>query len=306
MWVYFNSRGQLIDNVEFGDETDRQPSVGTTDFKIFAVFEKVDISPEEPNDEIVYNYANIKLIKPDLNHTEYPILPMERKRLTYTGNDSFRFRNGENYDGYYFDFGEFVDGQEITSLLDIPGQWEALITLIGNNRRLNVQGMATFTVQQGVFQESYDIETEITVDMLLNKIYGALAVFNPKTTATKNWVIEQIPTFAIVQDALTNINGRYLSNFSAVSAQIEASGVNYDTYSILKNNDSLTEEQARDYMEYMTGYRFLPVYNFEKPRNSFLMFADGTLWKPQYSEQSGLILFKVTNPFVTQAQLNEE
>lgn len=96
-------------------------------------------------------------------------------------------------------------------------------------------------------------------------------------------------TTTIIQNALTNINGRVLSAYEATLIEVQG----YQAYRITRGNSRLTEEQARDYMEYMTGSRFLPVYNYEKPQNSILIMADLSVWKPQY-DVYGLLLYKIT------------
>ena len=53
-------------------------------------------------------------------------------------------------------------------------------------------------------------------------------------------------------------------------------------------------------MEYMTGARFLPVYNYEKPQNDIFVFADdgNSLWKPQWDSTNGLILYRLNKGLV--------
>lgn len=93
---------------------------------------------------------------------------------------------------------------------------------------------------------------------------------------------------SVVANSLTNINGRTLSAYESTLTEDE-----YTYYTITKNSEVLTEEQAKDYMEYMTGSRFLPVYNYEKPQNSIFLFAEGTIWKPQFDSTNGLRLYKL-------------
>lgn len=82
-------------------------------------------------------------------------------------------------------------------------------------------------------------------------------------------------TVTLVKDAVTNINNypsASLNNYSAV--------YNTDTYpyyDILYQGNTCTEEQAQNYMEYMTGSRFLPVYDYDKPKNSLFVMADKSI-----------------------------
>ena len=83
---------------------------------------------------------------------------------------------------------------------------------------------------------------------------------------------ERQATTTIVIDALTNLNYRVLSAYTATLVEDT-----YIYYVIKYGSQKCTEEQAKNYMEYMTGSRFLPVYNQQKPKNSIFMFADRTL-----------------------------
>lgn len=104
-------------------------------------------------------------------------------------------------------------------------------------------------------------------------------------------------TTTVIKDALTNINGRVLTNYEATLHEAEEGVVNdYTYYKITKSGNDLTEEEATAYMEYMTGSSFLPSYNFEKPQNSLFIMADQSTWKPQWMASGtfkGLYLFKL-------------
>ena len=127
-----------------------------------------------------------------------------------------------------------------------------------------------------------------------------MAYYNGKKviSAGIGYATKDIPTYqattTIIVNALTNINGRVLSAYEATSGTVTISGQTYNIYTITYGNVKLTEEKARDYMEYMTGSRFLPVYNYEKPQNSIFIMADMTFWKPQYDENNGLVLYKIS------------
>lgn len=124
-------------------------------------------------------------------------------------------------------------------------------------------------------------------------------------------LISDIPTnqatSTVIRDALTNINGRVLSNYEATYYTASQSTAGYAYYHITKNNNNLTEEEAKNYMEYMTGSRFLPTFNYEKPVNSIFIMADGSFWKPQYTQNSGLDLYKIPSPYITDVKtINEQ
>ena len=92
-----------------------------------------------------------------------------------------------------------------------------------------------------------------------------------QTIATRESTPQWQETMTIVASALTNINGRTLSNYTATLSTSP-----YYKYTITYGNTKCTEEQARNYMEYMTGSRYLPQYDYEKPKNSIFMFSDRT------------------------------
>ena len=126
-----------------------------------------------------------------------------------------------------------------------------------------------------------------------NRLQNVLSSSVPNTQAT----------VTVALDARTNLNGRVLTNFEATFATVTIPQQGeYDVYIITEGGEPLTETRARDYMECMTGSRFLPVYIYDKPQNSIFIFADGTIWKPQFAESGdlrGLYLFKIPANFVT-------
>ena len=99
-------------------------------------------------------------------------------------------------------------------------------------------------------------------------------------------------TFAPIVDALTNINGRVLSSYEKYATTIEG----YEVICITKDMMDLDEASARAYMQYMCGSDYLPVFDYEKPANTYFIDSNLTIWKPQYGEfglRYGIILFKV-------------
>ena len=183
MWLYFNEKGQLLESSEY----DGHARSGTTNFEIFAVFKNININ-------VTYSNATIKLIKPDLDKTEYPLLLMRRVKKTFRGEDGNFFKKNEEYEGYSFDFADFDDEEDEQVLLDMPGLWEAVITIIGANRELNVQGMVTFNVGNGFY--TGDAKT-ISKDELLNNIYMNMAMKLPIKSSSYIHVVPDISIYAL-------------------------------------------------------------------------------------------------------------
>ena len=128
MFLYFNSNGQLLERLEHGP----QARAGTTNFEIFAYFEDLDI-------DTCFNAATLTLIKPDLEHTSYPPLIMEKKTIEFVnldGEHSEKFENHQNYRGYYFNFYSYADNQTVDVLIDTIGTWIASIKLYSINRNI--------------------------------------------------------------------------------------------------------------------------------------------------------------------------
>lgn len=175
MWIYFNKKGQVLEILEHGS-----PAVsGTTNFEIFAFFEDVDVS-------LLYTNATIKLKKPDLTGSQYPLLlmkPTEKEFVLDEEHDEHSnfFEDGEIYKGYYFDFADFNTTQDTEVLLDTPGLWQAVVSLMGNNRRAAVQGVATFYVLDGLVSQD---GAQASIDTILNQIFVELSTkLNVKSDA---------------------------------------------------------------------------------------------------------------------------
>jgi hypothetical protein len=96
-------------------------------------------------------------------------------------------------------------------------------------------------------------------------------------------------TSVVVKDAITNINDRTFQHYTAELITTDR----YTFYQILKDGNNPTEEEAKEYMRYMTGSIFLPKYNYDFPKQTIFTFADRSTWKPQYSEADGLRLYRL-------------
>ena len=168
MWVYFNKNGQLITSLEHGSPA----RVGSTDFSIFAVVEGID----ETN---ITNYSGvIRFIKPDLRHTEYPVLLMNTASATFEkleGEGHIEpFEDGKTYYGFLFDFDDFdSSSQEEYILLDTNGLWNAIITLISTNQNddiYSVKGVCSFNVAGVGSEDATQIPYNVVTTQLVAEI----------------------------------------------------------------------------------------------------------------------------------------
>ena len=189
---------------------------------------------------------------------------------------------------------ETIDGrktfnEEILSLNGITARYEDDTKEYGAS--YNPEYILTFTYPK----EGSSVEFKESYFMLPDKSSGDwdLATTDDISIAIANNTPANQATTTVVADALTNLNGRNLSNYTATLVTSD-----YTYYDITYGSSKCTEAQARNYMEYMTGSRYLPVYDYEKPKNSIFMFADRSLWKPQY-DTNGLRLYKLSPEIAT-------
>ena len=98
-------------------------------------------------------------------------------------------------------------------------------------------------------------------------------------------------TVSVISDILVNINGRELTNFDYREVTVGS----YPAFKIVTavGGENLTKAKARVYLKAMTGSEFLPEYNYENPSNVFLVLPDGTILKPQWDNNNGLLLYKM-------------
>lgn len=92
---------------------------------------------------------------------------------------------------------------------------------------------------------------------------------------------------SVIIDPLTNINGRRFTHYTSQYDAING----YYAYRIKYDGNNSTEEQAREYMSYMTGSNYLPKYYYNRPANTFLLMPNGQILKPQYDATNGLVLY---------------
>ena len=205
MLIYFNENGVLKEQL---DSYGNLPRVGSQYFKIFAYFENIDLNN--------YGAAYIRLQRPDISDSEYPVLFMVQADLDYENGISdspseyFTPDGGPNIDHtypcYMFDFSSIMDiadpenseDDHIVTLLDTPGQWQATITLISTTTgATNVVGTISFNVDGAVDIEE---ETEITFDIVTHNMATAIA---QKLQASSTYYFRTIDDFETAASAKT-------------------------------------------------------------------------------------------------------
>ena len=145
---------------------------------------------------------------------------------------------------------------------------------------------------QSVISDTYKIEyVERTNNA--NRLYGTDASGNqitiPFADLLRNYidVTDYQSTVSVIANPLTNINGWVLSSYEKTLMTIGG----YSCYKITRGGSNLTVEYAQAYMKAMTGSEYLPRYDYNVPKNAFMLMADGTMLKPQYDNSNGLVLY---------------
>lgn len=187
MLVWFNKKGILKEQL---DSYGNLPRVGSQDFKIFAYFDGLDV----PN---TFADAYIRLEKPDYAGSRYPMINMQFVYLDFqTGvadGESLFFRpqggpgpNG-TYPCFVFDFGtikDVVDEEDVSdditiTLLDTPGLWKAVITLVGNSSLFNVVGTMTFDVGgDDGDEEGNELDPSVIIERMITQLANKLNIRN--------------------------------------------------------------------------------------------------------------------------------
>lgn len=167
-----------------------------------------------------------------------------------------------------------------------------------SSAHINPNGLFVIDTSLNDLSESFlSIQADESSDKICfihGQLFGTIYDnYLPKKTGTlvvEEDVSAHQSTSVIVGNAVTNINGRVFQNYTATL--VTAGG--YTFYQILKNGNNPTEEEAKEYMRYMTGSTFLPKYNYDFPKQTVFTFADRSTWKPQYSSNDGLRLYRLT------------
>lgn len=198
MLVCFDKKGVLKEQL---DSYGNLPRVGSQTFKIFAYFKDIDLTN--------YGAAYIRLQRPDLSDSAYPIMFMAQADLIYdptiiSPSTAEYFAAGAGpkdgaYPCYLFDFKTIVNtgdasdpnDDHIVNLLDTPGQWQATVTLLNTTSgAANVVGTISFNVDGPASED--EEETEISFDVITHNMATAIAT---KLNANSTYYIRSIDNF---------------------------------------------------------------------------------------------------------------
>ena len=155
-----------------------------------------------------------------------------------------------------------------------------------------IQALANKTNIISTFQIVADISTETLTNYEDGQVFYDIATkrFYKKSDGSLvdyNFIVSNQASVSIIANPTTNINGRVFVHFTSVLTTIGGASA----YQIKYDGENTTEEQAREYMAYMTGSSYLPKYNYDRPANTYFLMPDGKLLKPQYDSTNGLVLF---------------
>lgn len=166
------------------------------------------------------------------------------------------------------------DGSTINSDVDLPLE----SAIVGMTYDHDTQTI-TFTLTSGA-----------TVTVPVSDIFQGVV-----TLDNGGWARENQMSVSVVYDHLTNINGKALTSFASSEQTVGG----YPAIVIqTADSNKLTKEQAARYMKAQTGSSYVPEYDYDNPSNPYIMFSNKTLWKPQWMDDLGLVLFSMGTTIV--------
>ena len=206
-------------------------------------------------------------------------------------SDIFNFNIMSGYaDGY--DYYNDPDTDYIILYLNNGNAYHYAAITMTNLAKLLKQGDIIFSNSYNAFIV-YDITDYYYNNGESRDFYFYLQPLSHTLASTRS--VQMVQT--IVYNATTNINGKALTKYQATYHDIN-DGWLYACYVITRQNHICSKEDAANYMKYMTGSSFVPTYDYDCPQNSILVFADSSMWKPQWDSENGLILFRLSRGYV--------
>lgn len=174
-----------------------------------------------------------------------------------------------------------------------PTLEDMLEDLFGEEGYIYLYPIDTSDTSKGYYQYIWENDNWLSIGTTVIDLsdYYTISQIDDIINNVKANVPKHQLTTAFIIDALTNINNRTFVNYTSENVTISG----YSGIKILKNGSKVTEQEAKEYMEYMTGSYYLPKYNYDKPKNTYFIKPDGTIYKPQYDDTNGLVLYEFGN-----------
>lgn len=115
-------------------------------------------------------------------------------------------------------------------------------------------------------------------------------------TLTSQVVSDSQSSTVLIKNELTNINDWFLSTFA--SRDTTLNGYTVKIISDTKTSTGhVSNDRAKVYMKAMTGSEFVPMYNYNAPKQVLFVDSNSTIWKPQYmnieADVYAIVLFKI-------------
>lgn len=286
MYLYFDVNGNLREIIY---NPVREGSYGVD--KIFIYVEpQSNPIPEDGEFKLPSSFNSAKISFKALNTNQSlngnDGTPLSMTKLS--GDDSIQIPYDSKRDLKWFKYGYKYEVWSVTLPTEATAESGTVVAttyLYSDSVQLALNTF-TFNVEESVGIVLGSTMSESQYSYLYNKIQ------NIRVDALSEVPFYQM-TVTVVLDALTNINGRELTAYESNLETFGTAPNTYKGYKITYNDEILTETQAMNFMEFMTGSKFLPVYDYEKPKNSLFLLPNGAILKPQYDSTNGLVLYVI-------------
>ena len=118
-----------------------------------------------------------------------------------------------------------------------------------------------------------------------------------------------VKNLSFAYNLVVNTNGQQFEGYQWTSIESPVGG-DYTVKQFRYANSSdpvYNVETIREYMLYMTGTDYVPIYSGTEPNDMFIYLSSSEeVWKYQYDSSYGLVVFKVNNfPFALKSQIKE-
>ena len=285
MYLYFDKTGKLKEIIN--DEALRQGNYGINRMYIFVedtTYSKIEISYLLSNGLIVgpQDYDSFTNPEDTMNNSDC-FIPFDRER------DLKYFKYFTPYKFLVVDLEEDFNGN---GPLDVAGVVHCSASAYLLNEDILKLGDINFKVQVNPVYEQKEVANQeymsLSDYLYLKSLLGNISSVQDEVR------VEQM-AFAMIYSPLVNIQGKQLTTF--ISREIDPNGYPAVQIQMANTGNKLTKPQASLYMQAMCGSKYVPEYNFDHPTYSLFVDANGNVYKPQYDDTYGLLLYIVRHPF---------